>query len=109
MESSPLSILSSHFTGKERDTESGNDFFNARYYSTSMGRFLSSDPILQNDLRLLNPQRWNKYTYVINNPLILTDPTGMDAAYVNFSGLAGGFGHSGILSVHPDGCATYSS
>ena len=97
------------FTGKERDAESGNDFFNARYYSSSMGRFLSPDPILQNDLRLLNPQRWNKYAYVINNPLILTDPTGMDAAYVNFSGLAGGFGHSGILSVHLDGSATYSS
>lgn len=97
------------FTGKERDTESGNDYFSARYYSSSMGRFMSPDPIIQNELRMINPQRWNKYAYVINNPLILTDPTGMDAAYVNFSGMAGGFGHSGILSVHPDGSATYSS
>jgi RHS repeat-associated protein len=32
------------FTGKERDTESGNDYFGARYYSSSMGRFLSPDP-----------------------------------------------------------------
>jgi len=30
-----------HFTGKERDTESGNDYFDARYYSSAMGRFLS--------------------------------------------------------------------
>jgi RHS repeat-associated protein len=30
-----------HFTGKERDTESGNDYFEARYYSSSMGRFMS--------------------------------------------------------------------
>jgi len=74
-----------------------------------MGRFLSPDPIIQNELRMINPQRWNKYAYVINNPLILTDPTGMDAAYVNFSGMAGGFGHTGILSVHRDGSATYSS
>jgi hypothetical protein len=74
-----------------------------------MGRFLSPDPILQNDLRLLNPQRWNKYSYAINNPLTLTDPTGKDAAYVNFSGMASGFGHGGILSIHPgSGSATYS-
>jgi len=98
-----------HFTGKERDTESGNDFFNARYYSSSMGRFLSPDPILQNDLRLLNPQRWNKYAYVINNPLILTDPTGKDAAYVDFSKSAGGAGHAGLISIRSNGTATYSA
>jgi RHS repeat-associated protein len=33
-----------HFTGKERDTESGNDYFGARYYGSSMGRFMSPDP-----------------------------------------------------------------
>jgi RHS repeat-associated protein len=32
-----------HFTGKERDTESGNDYFGARYYASSMGRFMSPD------------------------------------------------------------------
>jgi len=96
------------FTEKERDTESGNDYFNARYYSSAMGRFMSPDPIIMNDLRMINPQRWNKYAYVINNPLILTDPTGKDAVYVNFSGMAGGFGHSGVMSVHGDGSATFS-
>jgi RHS repeat-associated protein len=101
-------FLLSHFTAKERDAESGNDYFNARYYSSAMGRFMSPDPIIQNDLRLLNPQRWNKYAYVINNPLILTDPTGLDAVYVNFSGMAHGFGHSGVMSVHHDGSATFS-
>ena len=34
-----------HFTGKERDTESGNDYFSARYYASSMGRFMSPDPL----------------------------------------------------------------
>jgi len=33
-----------HFTGKERDSESGNDYFGARYYSSAMGRFMSPDP-----------------------------------------------------------------
>jgi RHS repeat-associated protein len=96
------------FTGKERDSESGNDYFGARYYASNMGRFMSPDPIIMNDLRLLNPQRWNKYAYVINNPLILTDPTGMDAAYVNFSGMAFSFGHAGVMSIHHDGSATFS-
>ena len=33
------------FTGKERDSESGNDYFGARYYAASMGRFMSPDPM----------------------------------------------------------------
>jgi RHS repeat-associated protein len=99
----------SRYTGKERDAESGNDYFGARYYASSMGRFLSPDPIIQNELRMINPQRWNKYAYVINNPLILTDPTGKDAIYVDFSKNANGAGHAGLISVHPDGSAQYST
>jgi RHS repeat-associated protein len=64
-------------SGKERDTESGNDYFDARYFGSSMGRFLSPDP-LGGHLEL--PQSLNKYAYVMNNPLIMTDPTGMDFA-----------------------------
>ncbi len=64
-----------HFTGKERDAESGLDNFGARYNSSSMGRFMSPDPLggHQED-----PQTMNRYTYVRNNPLNLTDPTGLD-------------------------------
>lgn len=62
------------FTGKERDTESGLDNFGARYYGSSMGRFLSPDPL---GGKLANPQSLNRYAYVLNNPLINTDPTGM--------------------------------
>jgi RHS repeat-associated protein len=36
--------LEYRFTGKERDTESGLDYFGARYYGSSMGRFMSPDP-----------------------------------------------------------------
>jgi RHS repeat-associated protein len=62
------------FTGKERDAESGNDYFEARYFGSSMGRFLSPDPLGGN---LVDPQSLNRYTYVLNNPLRFTDPTGM--------------------------------
>jgi RHS repeat-associated protein len=64
------------FTGKERDAESGNDYFEARYLGSSMGRFLSPDPVGGS---LANPQTLNKYAYVLNNPLTNTDPTGLYA------------------------------
>ena len=64
------------FTGKERDTESGLDYFGARYLSSSMGRFMSPDPFL-NSGRPDNPQTWNRYSYGLNNPLRNTDPTGL--------------------------------
>ena len=63
-----------HFTGKERDQESGNDYFGARYYGSSMGRFMSPDP---SGGSLTNPQSLNRYSYGFNNPLTNTDPTGM--------------------------------
>jgi RHS repeat-associated protein len=64
------------FTGKERDAESGNDYFGARYYNSSVGRFLSPDPFL-NSGHPEDPQSWNRYSYVRNNPLGRTDPTGL--------------------------------
>jgi RHS repeat-associated protein len=66
-----------HFTGKERDTESGNDYFGARYYASTMGRWLSPDPGGISLKHLANPQKWNKYAYTINNPLRYFDPDGM--------------------------------
>ncbi len=66
------------FTGKERDTESGLDNFGARYNASTMGRFMTPDPIFMTKHRLVDPQQWNLYAYVRNNPLNLTDPTGKD-------------------------------
>jgi RHS repeat-associated protein len=63
------------FTSKERDLESDLDYFGARYYSPTQGRFASADPdnagAYDND-----PQRWNAYSYVRGNPLNGTDPDG---------------------------------
>ncbi len=71
-----------HFTGKERDTESGNDYFGARYYASSMGRFMSPDWSAKAEpvpyAKLDNPQSLNLYSYVLNNPLGKTDPDGHD-------------------------------
>ncbi len=87
------------FTGKERDTESGNDYFGARYYASNMGRFLSPDPLGNYVADHSNPQTWNLYSYVLNNPLINVDPTGYDCAYVNEDG----------TSVAPNGIDTNGS
>jgi len=66
------------FTGKERDAENGLDYFGARYYSGAQGRFTSPDPVFASAAHLTDPQMWNAYAYVRNNPLRLTDPTGLD-------------------------------
>jgi RHS repeat-associated protein len=68
------------FTGKERDSESGNDYFGARYYGSSMGRFLSPDWSEEPDTvpyaEFENPQTLNLYSYGNNNPLLNNDPDG---------------------------------
>lgn len=68
------------FTGKERDPESGLDYFGARYYGSNMGRFMSPDwseePEAIPYASLSNPQSMNLYSYVKNNPLRQADPDG---------------------------------
>jgi len=66
------------FTGKERDSESNLDNFRARYDGSSLGRFMTSDPASLDSVDRSNPQRWNLYAYVLNNPLRLVDPNGLD-------------------------------
>jgi RHS repeat-associated protein len=63
-------------TSYERDIESSLDFAEARYYNFNHGRFTSSDPLLSSG-RVEDPQTWNRYAYVLNNPLNSIDPTGL--------------------------------
>jgi|GEM_PF-752730 len=64
------------FTGKERDSETGLDYFGARYYSNGLGRFVSPDPLLTT-LRPENPQTFNRYAYTLNNPVRYVDRNGL--------------------------------
>lgn len=81
------------FTQKERDNETGLDYFLARYYSAVQGRFTSPDEFTGGPIELyyfvsdaaanptfyadlINPQSLNKYQYTYNNPLRYTDPDG---------------------------------
>lgn len=61
-------LLTHRFTGKERDTETGLDYFGARYLSGVQGRWTGADaPLI--DQNPENPQSWNLYAYGRNNPL----------------------------------------
>lgn len=75
-----------HFTGKERDAESGNDYFGARYYASTVGRFMSPDPAGPWAADVSDPQSWNFYAYARNNPLINVDLFGYDCVYLNDAG-----------------------
>ena len=83
------------FTGKERDSESGLDHFQFRNYGSSMGRWLSPDPINLTAKRLINPANTlNKYVYGGNNPLVYVDPTGQDiTVFYRAPSGDGGYGH----------------
>lgn len=86
--STPLGIIrplydegiGSRSTGKERDAESGLDYFGARYYASSMGRWMSPDWSAKQEpvpySKLDDPQTLNLYGYLTNNPLSRTDPDG---------------------------------
>jgi RHS repeat-associated protein len=68
------------FTGKERDEETGLDYFGARYYRANTGRFTTVDPVYTWNENLLDPQRWNRCAYARNNPLRYVDPNGEQVA-----------------------------
>jgi RHS repeat-associated protein len=65
------------FTQHERDAETGNDYFKYRYYASSMGRWLSPDPSGLMYANPADPQSFNLYNYVGNNPLTRVDLLGL--------------------------------
>jgi RHS repeat-associated protein len=60
--------------GQIEDDATGLTYLNARYYDPATARFISPDPLLNPG----DPQTLNPYTYARNNPLTLTDATGLD-------------------------------
>lgn len=62
------------FTGKERDLETGLDYFGARYYLAALGRWGSVDPLAEK-----HPE-WSPYNYVLENPMVLVDPDGQQVS-----------------------------
>jgi RHS repeat-associated protein len=87
-ESDPgVSFSPLHFTGKERDSESGLDEFDVRYYASSMGRFMRPDPAQWAGFEHKDdPQAWNGYAYGRDNPLLYTDPDGANYTVCDANG-----------------------
>jgi RHS repeat-associated protein len=73
-------------SGKERDAETGLDFFQARYMSSAQGRFTSPDPLGAAAGKEGDPQSWNLYAYARNNPLLYVDPDGLKYRICDTSG-----------------------
>jgi RHS repeat-associated protein len=82
------------FTGQEHDGETEFDFFHARYLSGAQQRFMSADPG-NAGADPMNPQSWNAYAYVNNNPMNATDPTGYCDVY--FAGITMGPGENPVV------------
>jgi len=92
-------VVNQKFTGKERDSETGLDYFGARYMSSAQGRWTSPDVVNVTDERLLNPgSTLNKYAYAANNPLKYIDPDGRDVTY--FYDKGGIAGHSIVFAYN---------
>jgi RHS repeat-associated protein len=88
------------YTGYQKDLESGLEFAQARYYNTRHGRFTSVDPLAASQ-NTDDPQTFNRYTYVMNKPTSLVDPSGAIgippgcSAGFSFSDCGGGSGFWG--------------
>jgi RHS repeat-associated protein len=80
-----FAVCVSRYTGKERDAETGLDYFGARYLSSTEERFTGSDPSnLSVDFWM--PQTWNRYAYALNNPLAMVDQNGLWPFYIHNQG-----------------------
>src|SRR5271166_1750042 len=69
------------FTGDEWDEETGLDHAQFRQYSSAQGRWISPDPAGLAAVDTTNPQSWNRYAYVLNNPLSYVDNSGLVCTY----------------------------
>jgi RHS repeat-associated protein len=86
------------YTGHERDynPDGAQDYMHARYYKGNWGRFLSVDPVLNIEKALKEPQRWNRYAYVENNPINKFDPDGRESAQIRINTEVNAYVNHGI-------------
>jgi RHS repeat-associated protein len=75
----------SGFAGGMRDTETNGDHFGAREYAKTQGRWLTPDPAGLGAVDLSDPQSWNPYSYVTNQPCTLIDPFGLSECNFNIA------------------------
>jgi RHS repeat-associated protein len=73
----PASGVDVDFTGQYLDTLPHLYDFTFREYEPAQGRWISPDPAGVSAVNSSNPQSWNRYAYVLNNPLVATDPFGL--------------------------------
>jgi len=76
------------FTGEGKDTTTDLYPFMFRQYNSVQSRWVWPDPAGLQAVNMENPQSWNRYAYVLNNPLVNTDPNGLDCIYLTDSGNA---------------------
>ncbi len=111
------------FTGKERDPESSLDYFGARYYSNSLGRFMTPDWAAKATAvpyaDYADPQSLNLYTYVRNLPTVRFDPDGHQGGGTDANDpwliklkdakIQSTTSYSNATKVNDDGSISYSS
>jgi RHS repeat-associated protein len=112
-EETPTGNDTQKFATYWRDSATGLDYAQNRYYASQIGRFTTADPYRRSAKRR-NPQSWNRYTYVLNDPVNANDPTGLDPmCLVTGVGVTGpdmqGCGYNAMFSVAPDGLPTPST
>jgi RHS repeat-associated protein len=97
----PVTLTDRLFTGQRLDSSTGLYYYNARYYDPHLGRFIQPDSLVPDPL---NPQAWNRFSYVYNNPTSYVDPSGhfpwlLVAVGVGVFALGGFGGHLAATSA----------
>ncbi len=83
------------FTGQKLDASSNLLYYGARYYAADLGRFTQPDSLIPDPY---NPQSLNRYSYVLNNPMRYTDPTGHEECETDMCDEAGEDDRSELIS-----------